>query len=152
LPCASHFTDKKDEQREQGKRGDMDRCTLLGLLTGLCWFALPGCETETAAPVLVRGKVYYRNAPLRGGVIVFTPDPVRNGDGPMSHAEIQSDGTYTLRTDSALGAVPGWHRVTVTAFPNAVPALPSRFSDPEQSGLNYEVKPRRENIIDIYLE
>jgi hypothetical protein len=130
----------------------MDRRTLLGLLTALCWFAFPGCETETAAPVPVRGIVYYRTAPLRGGVIVFTPDPVRNGDGPMSHAEIQSDGAYTLRTDSALGAVPGWHRVTVTAFPDARPPLPSRFSDPEQSGLSYEVKPGRENVIDIYLE
>ena len=130
----------------------MDRRTLLGLLPAFSWFALPGCETETAAPVLVRGTVYYRNAPLHGGVLVFTPDPVRNGDGPMSHAEIQADGTYTLRTDSRLGAVPGWHRVTVTAFLDGRPPLPSRYGDPEQSGLCYEVKPGRENVIDIYLE
>jgi hypothetical protein len=130
----------------------MDRRTLLGLLTALSWIALPGCETETAAPVLVRGTVYYRSAPLHGGVLVFTPDPVRNGDGPMAHAEIQADGTYSLRTDGAQGALRGWHRVTVTGFPDTRPPLPARYGDPEQSGLTYEVKPGWENIIDIYLE
>jgi len=130
----------------------MDRRTLLGLLTALGWFAVSGCEAETATPVPVRGVVYYRNAPLSGGVLVFTPDPVRSGDGPMSHAEIQADGKYVLRTGSGLGAIPGWHRVTVTALPDMRTSFPGNYGDPEQSGLSYEVKPGRENVIDIFLE
>jgi hypothetical protein len=70
----------------------------------------------------------------------------------MSHAEIQADGTYVLRTDNALGAVAGWHRVTISAFGDTRPPLPPRYGDPEQSGLAFEVKPGRENIIDIILE
>jgi hypothetical protein len=70
----------------------------------------------------------------------------------MSHAEIQENGTYVLRTDSFLGAVPGWHRVTVTASADARPLLSARYGDPEQSGLSFEIKPGRENVIDIYLE
>ena len=130
----------------------MDRRTLLGVAALFIGLVLPSCETELASPVPVRGTVYYRNAPLRGGVLVFTPDPVRNGDGPMSHAEIQKDGTYVLRTESALGAIPGWHRVTVSSFGEGTPALHPRFGDPEHSGLSFEVKPGRENVIDINLE
>jgi hypothetical protein len=130
----------------------MDRRTLRVIGFALVWLPVAGCDTGPGSPVPVRGTVYYRNAPLQGGILVFTPDPVRNGDGPMSHAEIGADGAYTLRTEGSLGAIPGWHRVTVTAFPNARPPLPPRYGDPEQSGLSFEVKPGRENIIDIYLE
>jgi hypothetical protein len=130
----------------------MDRRTLLGVGIALVGLALSSCEGEPASPVPVRGKVYYRNAPLHGGILVFTPDPLLNGDGPMSHAEIQSDGTYTLRTADALGAIPGRHRVTVTTLPDAQLPLPARYGDPEQSGLNFDVKPGRENVIDIHLE
>jgi len=72
----------------------------------------------------------------------------------MSHAEIQADGSYVLRCDDAPGAVPGWHRVTITAFgeANRGQPLPTRYGDPEQSGLSFEVKPGQDNVIDIDLE
>jgi hypothetical protein len=130
----------------------MDRRTLLSIAIALLGWMLPSCDGEPPSPVPVRGKVYYRNAPLRGGILVFTPDPLLNGDGPMSHAEIQADGTYTLRTENSLGAIPGRHRVTVTTLPESPLQLPARYGDPEKSGLHFDVKPGRENIIDIYLE
>ena len=132
----------------------MDRRSVLGAPIALAVLLFSGCEAEPPQLVTVRGKVFYKNVPLHGGIIVFTPDPVRNGDGPTSHAEIQTDGAFLLRTDNALGAMPGWHRVTISAFEDASgrPPLPSRFSDPERSGLSFEVKPGQENVIDIRLE
>jgi hypothetical protein len=100
----------------------------------------------------VYGKVYFKKAPLRGGIIVFTPDAVRNGDGPISHAEIQPDGSYVLRSDSGMGAMPGWHRVTITGFGDGASPLPARYGDPDQSGLTFEIKPGQDNLIDINLE
>jgi hypothetical protein len=117
---------------------------------------LVACGSGTPKLVPVRGKVFYQGAPLHGGSIVFTPDAERGGSGPLAHAEIQADGSYTLRTDHSPGAVPGWHRVSVMAV-QAEGArhrllLPRRYSDPEMSGLRHQVKPDRANTIDIHLE
>jgi hypothetical protein len=132
----------------------MDRRSLLIAGVTLAGFHLAGCEAEPARLTPVHGKVRFRKVPLRGGVIVFTPDAVRGGGGPMSHAEIQPDGSYVLACDDGPGAVPGWHRVTITAFGdvNSRPPLPARYGDPEQSGLAFEIKPDRDNLIDIDLE
>jgi hypothetical protein len=132
----------------------MSRIAWLGWL-GL--LLLTGCGRDAEQLTTVRGKVFYQGRPLIGGTIIFTPDPERGGNGPMSYAEIQADGSYTLRTRQGMGAMPGWHRVTVTeAAPTvAIPGqrhLPPKFSDPEQSGERREVKPGQENEIDFHLE
>src|SRR5438552_2308150 len=82
---------------------------VLGLLT-----LSAGCSKRAPELVGVRGTVFYRGEPVRGGTVVFAPDPDRGGSGPLAIAEIQPDGTYVLRTDGENGAVPGWHRVTVS--------------------------------------
>jgi hypothetical protein len=132
----------------------MDRRAWLGVGAALIVLGLAGCEAESLRLAPVRGKVSHKGVPLRGGIIVFTPDAVRSNGGPMSHAEIQTDGSYVLRGDDGPGALPGWHRVTITAFGDvdARGALPARYGDPEQSGLRFEVKPGQENNIDIELE
>jgi hypothetical protein len=123
-----------------------------------------GCGKEASNLTPVRGKVYFRGVPLTGGTIVFTPDPERGGSGPLSFAEIQPDGSYALRTSQAMGAVAGWHRVTITdaaptvalpgapSAPTSPPPLPRKYSDPEQSGECREVQPSKENVIDFNLE
>src|SRR5262249_42784052 len=98
----------------------------------------------------VRGTVYYKGVPLRGGTIVFAPDPARGCCGPLAQAEIRPDGTYSLRTDGARGAAPGWHLITVAAASAA--RLPRRYSDPELSGLCQEVRAERVNTIDLHLD
>jgi hypothetical protein len=113
---------------------------------------LVGCEAEPPQLAPVHGNVYFKKAPLGGGIIVFTPDAVRNGDGPISHAEIQPDGSYVLSSDRGMGAVPGWHLVTITAFGEGASPLPDRYGDPEQSGLSFEIKPGQDNRIDVNLE
>ena len=126
-------------------------CVLLPLLPLGC-----GEQKPTLAPV--RGTVYFRGAPLRGGTIVFTPDAERGGHGPLACARIGPDGAYALTTGSESGAVPGWHRVTVKALPppnGAPPAdalLPARYSDPEQSGQSREVKADAPNVLDFHLD
>ena len=118
---------------------------------------------ETLAPV--RGKVFYRGLPLPRGTIVFTPDPGHGCSGPQASAEIQPDGTFSLRTGSAEGAIPGWHRVTVLAVEPAPPAngtgfrfsvprslLPEKYRDPVLSGLVCEVQAGKPNGINFNLD
>src|SRR5262249_5481974 len=123
-----------------------------------------GCRSGTAPLAAVRGKVTYRGEPLRSGTIVFAPDAARGTHGELAQAEIQPDGTFTLMTGDAAGAVPGWHRVTVCALYPALPTLPGqppapplsllppRYREPQLSGLSCEVKADQPNNIELQLD
>jgi hypothetical protein len=142
----------------------------ISALVGGAWLAacllLPaaGCRSGSAPLAPVRGKVSYRGQPLRSGAIVFAPDASRGTQGDLAVAEIQPDGSYTLKTGNASGAVVGWHRVTVCSLlpavavppgqppPPPVALLPIRYHDPRLSGLSCEVKADQPNSIDFQLE
>lgn len=110
-----------------------------------------GCgELPDLPPAAVRGKVTFRGVPLPGGLIVFTPDDDYRGHGPQAEGLIGVDGTFTLTTAKQPGAVPGRYRVTV-AGPDGW-QLPTRFLDPQLSGLRAEVLAGRENMFDFQLE
>ncbi len=123
--------------------------------------AVFGCgQDDGLTPV--HGRVFYHGHPLPGGTIVFTPDAERGGNGPLACGEIDAEGRFSLRSADKLGAVPGWHRVTIaapalavasgqTAAPPAI-ELPRKYSDPEQSGLLREVRPGKSGEQDFYLE
>ena len=119
-----------------------------------------GCgEDDGLTPV--HGRVFYHGQPLPGGTIVFTPDTERGGRGPLATGEIAADGRYSLRSGDKLGAVAGWHRVSIAPPALAVPPgqtavpltidLPRKYSDPEQSGLLREVRPGKSGEQDFYL-
>jgi hypothetical protein len=123
-----------------------------------------GCRGGSAPLAQVRGKVTHRGEALRGGTIVFTPDPARGGVGEPAVATIQPDGTYTLKTGDVTGAAVGWHRVTVLAlspgaaappagerFAAPLSVVPLKYREPHLSGLTCEVKADRANAIDIQL-
>jgi hypothetical protein len=115
--------------------------------------AAAGCGGEAPALAPVRGTVYYKGAPVKGGVILFTPDEQRGGRGPGAEAVLGPDGTYVLRTGGERGATPGWHRITVVgAAPGEPFALPHRYADPELSCLCREVEAGRVNVIDLHLD
>jgi hypothetical protein len=110
-----------------------------------------GCA-PAPVPVAVHGRVTYRGAPLRSGLIVFTPDDARGHHGPPAQAAIGSDGRYVLRTGTATGAAPGWYRVTVASLDTvAGESLPARFRDPELSDLFAEVLAGQDNSVDLDL-
>jgi hypothetical protein len=126
-------------------------------LAGVCLAA--GCRPSTEQLAPVKGKVLYKGRPLQGGVIVFTPDTGRGTHGNLAVADIQPDGTFTLKTNDVLGAVTGYHRVTVgwvqpPPGPGAAPVslLPAKYRDPNQSGLSCEVVANKTNTIDFELE
>jgi hypothetical protein len=126
--------------------------------------ACTGCESGAAALTPVHGKVSVNGVPLHTGTIIFTPDPMRGTLGPLAHADIQPDGTYTLATGDQPGAADGWYRVTIVAlepsFNAAQPGarllphslLPDKYRDPELSGLVCEIRARQDNCIDFNLE
>jgi hypothetical protein len=126
--------------------------------------ACTGCGSGAATLTPVHGKVSVNGVPLHTGTIIFTPDPMRGTLGPLAHAEIQPDGTYTLATGDQPGAADGWYRVTIVALePSFNPAqpdarllphslLPDKYRDPELSGLVCEIRARQDNCIDFNLE
>ncbi|MBI1918197.1 MAG: hypothetical protein HYS12_26190 [Planctomycetes bacterium] len=112
-----------------------------------------GCGQDGPELAPVRGTVYHKGAPLKGGTIVFAPDRDRGCCGSVATASIRSDGTYVLRTGDADGATPGWHRITIagSTAPGKSSALPHRYSE----ALPYlcrEVVPGHENVIDLHLD
>ncbi len=141
----------------------MRTARLLARTVWLLMLLMIGCDAESRTPVPVRGKVFYRGAPLTSGLIVFAPDSTRGTEGPLARAEIRSDGTYELHTEGTAGVNPGWYRVTVMALEPAAAAsvappalqrslLPDKYRDPELSGLVREVKAGQENLLDFRLE
>ena len=114
-----------------------------------------GCGDQNPTLAPVRGRVYFRDAPLTGGVIVFTPDLEHGNRGPQACGRIGADGAYVLSTGTNFGATPGWHRVTfkaVDANGATESLLPARYSDPDQSDQAHEVKAGIGNNIDFHLQ
>ena len=120
----------------------------LGLILALT-VGCSGSQRETAP---VEGSVKLDGKPLASAIITFYPESGRSASGVL-----QENGTYVLGTYSESdGAVPGKHKVAITAFnqsakkpdfdndrPNRSDrqsAIPVRYANPESSGLTFEVK------------
>src|SRR5262245_23845942 len=107
---------------------------VVALGVGAAVVALPGgCSRKPPpAPATVAGKVTFQGQPLSGGLVVFSPDPDRGGNGKPARGEIAADGTYQLKLgdDSMIPA--GWYRVAVAPAPTAYPAsaYPARLTFP----------------------
>jgi len=136
---------------------------LPSLAATLLALGLGGCDAGPIPRVLVQGKVFYKEAPLITGVIVFIPDVSHGCHGPLACGLVQRDGSYHLQTDDQPGAAAGWYRVTVAAVENGnvsrpgpslvVPRslLPEKYRDPDLSGLVREVQAGQETTIDFHL-
>jgi hypothetical protein len=123
-----------------------------------------GCEQAMPPLAPVRGRICYRSVPLHTGRIVFSPDSLHGTTGPLASAEIQPDGSFTLRTADAMGAAAGWYRITVLAVETAgarTPGdmaprprllLPEKYADPALSGLAWEIKVGQENTVNLNLD
>ena len=121
---------------------------------------LLGCAPDGPTLVPVKGVVKYKGKPLPNGDILFVADEL----GPTATGQIQPDGSYYLTTFSdGDGAVPGGHRIMVSALaptpPGADPAgtlppplVPGKYGDYTRSGLTATVKEGEENVIDFDLK
>jgi hypothetical protein len=119
---------------------------------------MTGCSSSTGT---VSGKVYYKNAPLKGGHVAFVA-----ADKRSSTAEIKEDGSYTIeklaigeatisvetkslkppdRSTPQYAPPPGmqppggYAPPDRTALAKRYVAIPDRYADAEKSGLKYTV-------------
>ena len=127
------------------------------LLHTLFAIILTGCnpsyQKETAP---VRGTVTLDGRPVSAGGVSFSPAAGRGAGGLIA-----VDGTYTLGTyTKSDGAIVGKHKVAisppeqgeeVTDLPAGSVKLPKRYHNSESSGLEFEVQPNQENVIDLKL-
>jgi hypothetical protein len=133
--------------------------TLRSLLAAaLCCLAAMGCRPAAEQLAPVKGKISYRGRPLQGGTIVFIPDAARGTNGNLAVADIQLDGSFVLKTNDVLGAVPGHHKITISWLqPTAAGVAPQsyvplKYGDPQQSGLTCEVLANKTNAVELQLQ
>jgi hypothetical protein len=123
-----------------------------------------GCGSSSQGLALVKGKVTYKGKPVPNGTINFLPT---NGNKPSASGEIQSDGSYSLKTfvsnRPSDGAVVGQHKVVIVAMvdmasrlpeeriPLPPPIVPVKYTSPATSDLTAEVE-NKENMIDFDLK
>lgn len=136
-----------------------------------------GCESQPdgrPAVVPVSGTVMYRQQPVEGATILFSPQGVENGYGATGLTD--AAGQFQLRSfRSGDGAVPGTYAVSIfkydmtTANPEAEddlamenrkdfdqlvgpkPLLPVRYSSPDTSKMVEEVSANSTNDFDFDL-
>jgi hypothetical protein len=109
----------------------------------------------------VSGRVTLDDKPIGPGSIVFAS--AQEGGGNPSNGTIQVGGNYTLKTANTPGLHPGKYKVAVSMLdsPNPPPGVrdftppkqlvPSKYTDVNSSGLEFEVKPGN-NTIDLALK
>lgn len=105
-----------------------------------------GCSGGELPRVPVYGHVAFRGCPIRGGIIVFTPDKERGTIGNGCQSPLGPDGTFRLPEG---GLPPGWYRVTLASHESYVPP---RYRDPDLANIVREVIAGRENSFAIYLD
>ena len=98
----------------------MQRATLALMLAGLFCLSAVGCGNSYDL-VPVSGKITVDGEPLANASVIFQPTEAEPGS-PSSVAVTDAQGQYTLKTATANpqdGAVPGPHRVTLSAVTKA---------------------------------
>jgi len=113
-----------------------------------------GCTPTPPAPARAHGTVLVNGRPLRGGTVAFVPDRQHGNRGDVSYAVVADDGSFELRNSGGMGAVPGWHRITVAPPADAADLAErmEKYRYPDQSGLSREVKPGQDNDFSFRIE
>ncbi|HVK08874.1 MAG TPA: hypothetical protein VM597_08875 [Gemmataceae bacterium] len=129
----------------RGRRG-LTTLAALALLAGVA-----GCGSDRYP---VTGRVMYEDGiPVTEGNVIG-----HSGEGPSAvtvQGSVQPDGTFEWGTDKpGDGARPGKYRVAVIPrglgdaemAAGMLPAVDSKFEDPKTSGIEFEVKPQRNEL------
>jgi hypothetical protein len=80
---------------------------------------------------------------------VFAPDTSRGTPDVLAMGQIQPDGTYRLASERGTPLSPGWYRISIVA---SGAQIAEKYSDPQRSGLQCEVRRGQQNVIDFNLE
>ena len=117
--------------------------------------ALLGCENNEYSAL--SGKVTFQGKPLTVGTVSFKHKTA----GTTGYGNLQSDGSYSVKTGRNAGLLRGEYAVYVVATeiipsdgnsaPNVKLLIPSHYAEPETSGLNCTV-PAASDTYDIILE
>jgi hypothetical protein len=112
---------------------------------------LPGCGGGRYA---VHGRVVYEDgSPLTEGIVVG--ETTEGEARVMAQGSVRGDGTFSWGTvRPGDGAIPGKYRVVVLpravgeaeAAQGMVPVVDPKFSKPETSGIDFEVKPGQNDL------
>ena len=122
----------------------------------VCSVCLGGCGASSGPDIApVHGKVTLDGAPLTTGMVYFMPESGRGAKG-----KVQEDGSFTLSTfGNGDGAIVGRHKVFIVATEGEVAfesdepmksLVPERYTSPETSGFEIEVKVGEMN--EVFLE
>ena len=136
------------------------RTCLLWIWIPLIWF-VAGCagrDSERANVYPVHGSVFFNSKPA-AGAIVRVHGVEANGTAVLPRAVVQKDGTFSLMTFEAGDGVPaGRYRVSVywrqqgrEEGQEGPSLIPERYSRPETSGLEIEVKAEPENKLSPFI-
>ncbi|MBN1588744.1 MAG: hypothetical protein JW888_04450 [Pirellulales bacterium] len=125
-----------------------------------CALLLPAASCSRApklAPTaIVTGQITLDDKPVTCGEIAFLPDSSKGTTGPMGMSPIGEDGRYEIRTAGKKGALVGWHKIRIMAIDETKPdkpwIIPIKYSNPDESGLTFEVKANQENKHDFPLK
>jgi hypothetical protein len=124
---------------------------------GLAW-AIAGCGPTLPATFPVAGKVVdAQGAPIeRASVAFFTSQA---GKSVRAEGIVGAGGRFTLSTfRPGDGAVAGRHQVVIVPLlasdgpRKSAPTIPSRYENPDLSGLTVLIEPRPENEVTLVIE
>jgi hypothetical protein len=136
---------------------------IMTLLKGPVWRRLAALAALAVLAVLagcgggrypVNGRVVYEDgSPLTEGMVVG--ETTEGGTRAMAQGSVRGDGTFSWGTlKPGDGARPGKYRVVVLAralgeaetAQGMLPAVDPKFEKPETSGIDFEVKPGRNEL------
>ncbi len=106
-------------------------------------FFLAGCGGSERVPPLasVKGKVTVDGAPVTAGQVTLAAEETPATPLPLSAGKIGPDGSYEIFTSGRAGAPLGKFKVRVSRSTVGEAGVPfdKKYSDPETSGLAFEV-------------
>jgi hypothetical protein len=116
-------------------------------------FFAGGCDTGPKLRpdwAIVSGSVTFHGKPLTGGSVVWCTE--KEGTPIMRGGAIREDGTFSL--DAPIGpAKVAIHTVDMKKVnPARYIEIPTKYADPDQSGLTYEVKAGENKDVAFNLE
>jgi hypothetical protein len=146
------------------------------LLVILGFFVVSGCrEPKVKGLVPARGTVTYKDEPLEGAAVCFTPKEFNTGDR-LATGKTDVNGRFELRTIGELGVLPGEYRVSVVknvavetpsnpgqaeqrqqggrpVRPQKVKlVIPARYNDEKKSGLEFLIGEKGNKGLEIKIE